>query len=95
MLEEGERVEADDGCVGCDSQTVNATNHIQCLETSAESLFRSRVGKRHKTFDGRIKHFKILLDRFEHDIAKHSSCVRACCVLIQARSYAPFAFENL
>ena len=44
---------------------------------------RGRTRKRHETFNGRLKQFKILSDRFRHEIEQHSSCFRACCVLTE------------
>jgi hypothetical protein len=59
---------------------------------------RSNACCRHETINQRIKVFKILTDRFRHDIEKHSMCFRACAVLTQLSfvhgTRRPFSVSN-
>jgi hypothetical protein len=79
----GEKANADDGYGGEDPDTVISTRGIRYMEAPELVFLRQRLRNRHETFNGRIKHFKVLANRFHHPLEKHSSCFRACCVLIQ------------
>ena len=45
--------------------------------------FKTRVRQRHETFNGRLKHFKILQDTFRFQKEKHGHVFRAVCVRVQ------------
>lgn len=45
--------------------------------------FKTRVRCRHETFNGRLKHHKILQDVFRFDSEKHHHVVRAICLRVQ------------
>ena len=44
---------------------------------------QSRARARHETFNGRIKNFGCLDDRFRHGMEKHKICFEAVCVIVQ------------
>lgn len=45
-------------------------------------LFKTRARQRHETFNGRMKHFKILQDTFRFPAEKHGHVFRAVCVRV-------------
>lgn len=45
--------------------------------------FKSRARARHESFNGRIKNFKCLAERFRHGVHKHQICFEAVCVIVQ------------
>jgi len=46
--------------------------------------FKGRVLSRHETFNGRMKNFDCLEDRFRHrDLIKHKWCFHAVAVIVQ------------
>ena len=45
--------------------------------------FKNRALARHETFNGRIKNFNCLQNRWKHCISKHKSAMEAVCVLVQ------------
>jgi hypothetical protein len=45
--------------------------------------FKSRARARHESFNGRIKNFKCLAERFCHGKHKHQICFEAVCVIVQ------------
>jgi hypothetical protein len=45
--------------------------------------FKSRARARHESFNGRIKNFKCLAERFRHGKHKHQICFEAVCVIVQ------------
>jgi hypothetical protein len=45
--------------------------------------FKSRARARHESFNGRIKNFKCLSERFRHGVHKHQICFEAVCVIVQ------------
>eukprot|EP00934_Nitzschia_sp_Nitz4_P006303 Nitzschia sp. Nitz4//scaffold142_size57810//3059//4073//NITZ4_006490-RA/size57810-snap-gene-0.65-mRNA-1//-1//CDS//3329536373//6293//frame0 len=47
--------------------------------------FKSRALCRHETFNGRIKNWKVLRERWEYDLKKHVIAMEAVCVLEQYR----------
>jgi hypothetical protein len=84
QLDEGERVEADDICVG------EAPEFVKCpcgfTRPEEEKDMRKRVDGRHETINNKIKHWKCLVNPFkskEDKVAKHSSLFRACAVATQ------------
>ena len=98
MLEEGERANVDDGYIGEDPETAMASSGIRYMEEPKLKFLRKWLRKRHKSFNGRIKHFKVLSTTFHHPLEKHSSCFRACCVVLQISFdlglKAPFSVDN-
>jgi hypothetical protein len=50
--------------------------------------FKSWARARHESFNGRIKNFKCLAERFRHGKHKHQICFEAVCVIVQ------YQFEN-
>lgn len=81
MLDENERVEADDGYRG------SAPQHVKCpsnLATSNEQReLARRVMSRHETVNRRFKQFQILKQVFRHDIRLHQVVFTAIAVLTQ------------
>jgi hypothetical protein len=82
FLEDGERVEADDGYIG------EAPKYVKCPNSFTnpddKKKMQQRVRSRHETVNKRLKQWGCLKDRFRHDVAhKHSSCFRAVAVLTQ------------
>jgi hypothetical protein len=82
MLEEGERVEADDGYVGEDPLNVKAASSIVHDQDEKLLYIRSRVRRRHETVNKRIKQFKCMDTVFRHDISFHGTCFCACVVVL-------------
>ena len=77
----GERVEADDGYVG------EAPRHVKCpasVTNDPKKLeMQQRVRNRQETLNKRFKHWKILAERFRHDIQDHGDVFRAIAVISQ------------
>ena len=80
-LDEGERVEADDGYLGeapgkvkCPRSFVNPPENEEM-----QRLCRSR----HETVNGRMKAWKILAEPYRHDISTHGEVFRAIAVITQ------------
>jgi hypothetical protein len=46
-------------------------------------IFKKRARARHEAFNGRIKNFSVLDQRFRHGVAKHKACFEAVCVMVQ------------
>jgi hypothetical protein len=82
-LEEGERVETDDGYLGEDPCFTKCPGGVRFMEDQQWHKKRSVVRNRGETANHRLKTFKVLQDTFRHDIEKHSMCFRACAVLAQ------------
>jgi hypothetical protein len=83
-LDPGERVEADDGYIGEDPVFVVAASGLRFMESKEKNDVRAVIRLRHETVNERVKEFKVLTDRFRHNILKHGDCFRACAVLTQA-----------
>ena len=82
-LEEGERVEADDGYIGdsplhCKIPSVMGPTNLPEYEA-----MESRVANRHETVNKRFKHWACMKNRFSHSPKKHGSCFRAVAVFTQ------------
>jgi hypothetical protein len=45
--------------------------------------FKRRSRAHHEAFNGRIKNFSVLDERFRHGVKKHKSCFEAVCVIVQ------------
>jgi hypothetical protein len=82
-LDMDERVEADAGYEAEDPGTVVSSSGIRFMETQKVKKLRGTIHSRHETINERLKQFKVLSERFHHDIEKHSQCFRACAVLTQ------------
>lgn len=83
MLEDYERVEADDGYVGEDPKKVKAARSVVHEQDDKILYVRSCVRLRHETVNKRIKQFKCMQTVFRHDVEFHGDCFRACAVLTQ------------
>jgi len=85
-LEEGERVEADDGYRG------HAPQLVKCPCCVANPIkkeeMQQRVRARHETANKRFKQWEILHSVYRHDIENHECVFRAIAVLTQ------LSFEN-
>ena len=75
----GKRVIGDNGYKG-ESNVISTPNSH---DPEALRRFKSRARARHESFNGRIKNFKCLDERFRHGIAKHHICFEAVCVIVQ------------
>jgi hypothetical protein len=60
------------------------------FDTQAVKEFKNQVKARHETFNGRLKHFHILAERFRHGkdkfktvIVKHKAVFEGLCVVVQ------------
>ena len=96
-LDDGERVIADDGYKAEDPYCVVAPGGLRAGDNKQKKKARGLVGGRHETINERVKQFKVLTDRFRHDIGKHGDCFRACVVLTQLSfnyDKAPFDLED-
>ena len=49
----------------------------------SNEAFKRRTRARHETFNGRIKAFKILAERFRNGVDKHKIVFEAVCVIVQ------------
>lgn len=80
-LEEGERVEADDG------YDAHAPQYVKCPKCIANDPEREsmqqKVRSRHETVNKRFKQWKILKEEYRHNIEDHGSVFRAIAVLTQ------------
>ena len=82
-LVENDWVEADDGYIGDDPEYVRCPGNAQYMEDKHWTSKRSKLRRRGETVNHRLKTFKVLQDRFCHDINKHSMWFRACAVFAQ------------
>jgi hypothetical protein len=81
-IPEGKRVIADQGYVG-ESNICSIRNP---LDTKEVKELKRRAKARHEVFNGRLKDFAILSQRFRStrdSLAKHKTVFEACCVLEQ------------
>lgn len=76
-LDEGERVEADNGYGG--PHVVCPSDYATAEEKRAKSLARAR----HENINRRLKQFGILGQKYRHALKKHQGVFRACAVLTQ------------
>lgn len=53
------------------------------LDTEPVRDYKRRARARHETFNGRLKRFKILDERFRHGFQKHKVVMESVCVLVQ------------
>ena len=84
-LDEGERVEADDGYVGESPRFVKCPKGF--TRPLQEQAMRMRVDGRQETINKKIKHWNCLVYPFKgkapNQIANHSALFRACAVATQ------------
>mmetsp|Transcript_17197 Transcript_17197/g.47090 ORF Transcript_17197/g.47090 Transcript_17197/m.47090 type:complete len:115 (-) Transcript_17197:53-397(-) len=78
-LEDGERVEADDGYPG----EIVILRPKKDSKTPQDIEHRQRVRNRHETVNSRLKDWKCLAVRLKHDLQKHSAMFRAVAVICQ------------
>lgn len=85
MLEDGERVEADDGYVGEDPATVKVPGSMVHDQDPQMLRVRGRVRRRHEGVNKLIKQFKVVgkATIFRHDLSFHQACFTACTILTQ------------
>ena len=85
MLDEGERVEADDGYVGEDPTTVKVPGSVVHDQDPQMLRVRGRVRRRHEGVNKLIKQFKVVGKGtiFRHDLSFHQDCFTACTVPTQ------------
>ena len=81
-LDEGERLEGDDGFIG------ECPRHVKCpgsfTREEQKLAMQARVRKRHETVNKRLKQFGCLRERFRtHNPDKHGQCFRAVAVVAQ------------
>ena len=79
-LEPGERVEADNGYVGC-------ADKVKCPDNPCNPVgnlgMQGRVRSRHETLNGRFKVWGILREEYRHDIERHGEVFRAIAIITQ------------
>jgi hypothetical protein len=75
----GKRVIGGNGYKG-ESKIISTPNSHDLAELRR---FKSRARARHESFNGRIKNFKCLSERFRHGIDKHHICFEAVCDIVQ------------
>ena len=83
MLDENERVEADDGYLGEDPLHAKVPKSMVHGHDEKMLVVRTHVRRRHETANKRIKQFGCVATKFRHDISLHGCCFRACTVLTQ------------
>lgn len=81
MLEDGERIEADDGYKGECPQYVKCPRGV--TRRKDKKKMKARVRMRHETINERLKNYTCLEKLFRHSDEKHALCFRACAVLVQ------------
>ena len=84
MLENGERVEADDGYVGEAPTYVLCPKAIRSVEVlTEEKKLAQRIRSRKGTVNKHFKQFGCLRKIFRHPIEKHASCFCAVAIVTQ------------
>ena len=53
------------------------------MDTPEVRYFKQRALSRHENFNGRLKNFDCLEERFRHSIKKHKHCFNSCAVIVQ------------
>jgi hypothetical protein len=80
-LDEGERVEADDGYIG------EAPRHVKCPSSITQredtELSQSLVRRRQETVNRRFKQFGVLNQKYRHDIRDHGDIFHCIAVITQ------------
>ena len=84
FLEEGERVEADDGYIGEAPKYMLYQKAIRSIKVTRErEQLAQRIRNRQETVNKRFKQFNCLNGTFRHRVQCHSMCFRAIVVLTQ------------
>ena len=84
ILENGERVEADDRYVAEAPTYVLCPKAIRSVEVSTEEKkLAQRIRSRQETVNKRFKQFGCLRQIFRHPIEKHACCFRAVAIVTQ------------
>jgi hypothetical protein len=73
----GKKAIADKGYIGESEKVSFANSH----DSDEIRNFKGRARARHEGFNGRIKNFKCLDERFRHGIPKFKICFEAVCVI--------------
>jgi DDE superfamily endonuclease len=73
------RVIVDKGYKNADPKLCKPSSH----DSKEMREFKSRARARHESFNGRIKIFHCLSQRFRHGVGKHQHCFEAVCVICQ------------
>ena len=81
MLEDGERVEADDGYLGENPLKCKCPNGVNKDPERAISDQRHR--SRHEQFNERIKNWHSMNGKFRHSVEKHGTCFYCIALLTQ------------
>lgn len=79
LMPPGKKIIGDCGYLG-EADVISTRN---TFDTPEVKVLKMRARARHETFNGRIKNFSILAERFRHDVSKHESVFMAVCVIIQ------------
>ena len=80
-LDNGERVEADDGYAGADPEFTKTRSGI--FHPTAAASVRNTVCARHETVNKRLKQFAALSNVWRHNISKHSTAFHAVALVTQ------------
>jgi len=83
MLDENERVEADDGYIGEDPENCKVPASMVHPQDDRVLRVRSIVRRRHETANKCIKQFRAIKNTFEHDVTMHANFFWAAVVLTQ------------
>ena len=75
----GKKMIADKGYIGHDPELCTPNDQDYPLVKG----FKRRVRARQECYNARIKEFRILSDRFRHDLSKHKMVFEAVCVIVQ------------
>jgi DDE superfamily endonuclease len=79
QIPEGHRIIGDTGYLG-ESLVISTPN---AHDPAALRKFKSRARARHESFNGRLKNFKCLDERFRHGVEQHKVVFEAICVICQ------------
>jgi hypothetical protein len=79
MIPPGHRLIADDGYKGHGIVLSKKNRH----DSKELSKFKRRARARHESFNGRIKYFQCLAERFRHGVHKFAIAFEAVCVIVQ------------
>ncbi len=77
----GERAEADGGYRG-EPLTIELPDE-SCFSGPAQKQLKKKVRSRHETVNARFKRFKILNEKFRHEVKKHKAVFNAIAVITQ------------
>ena len=75
----GKKLIGDSGYKG-EPEIISISNN---LDNNAVKEFKRRARAHHETFNGRIKKFKILREKFRHKLEDHKTFFEAACVIMQ------------